>query len=92
MPFLSPEDLLNPGIGPRSPTLQADVLPSEPPVKLVGKTYLEKNWERKPAISFITGEEGKEVGLRARSFHITNLTWETGRDHFQLAFRGRPDG
>jgi len=31
-----PEDLLNPGIKPRSPALQADFLPSEPPGKPVG--------------------------------------------------------
>ena len=29
--FLSPEDLLDPGIEPGSPTLQADNLPSDPP-------------------------------------------------------------
>ena len=29
-PFLSPEDLPNPGIKPRSPILQADSLPAEP--------------------------------------------------------------
>ena len=29
-PFLSPEDLPNPGIQPRSPTLQVDSLPAEP--------------------------------------------------------------
>ena len=33
MPFPSPEDLPNPGIQPRSPALQADALPSEPPGK-----------------------------------------------------------
>ena len=32
--FPSPGDLPNPGIEPRSPTLQADALPSEPPGKL----------------------------------------------------------
>ena len=32
-PFLSPGDLPNPGIEPRSPTLQADSLPAEPPGK-----------------------------------------------------------
>ena len=32
-PFPSPWDLSNPGIKPRSPTLQADALPSEPPGK-----------------------------------------------------------
>ena len=30
LPFPSPEDLSNPGIEPKSPTLQADSLPSEP--------------------------------------------------------------
>ena len=35
LPFPSPRDLLNPGIEPRSPALQADSLPSEPasPIK-----------------------------------------------------------
>ena len=32
-PFPSPGDLPNPGIEPRSPTLQADSLPTEPPGK-----------------------------------------------------------
>ena len=31
LPFLSPRDLPDPGIEPRSPALQADSLPSEPP-------------------------------------------------------------
>ena len=30
MPFPSPRNLLDPGIEPRSPTLQTDALPSEP--------------------------------------------------------------
>ena len=33
MPFPSPGDLPNPDIKPRSPALQADFLPSEPPGK-----------------------------------------------------------
>ena len=33
VPFPSPGDLPNPGIEPRSPALQADALPSEPPGK-----------------------------------------------------------
>ena len=33
LPFTSPGDLPNPGIKPRSPALQADALPSEPPGK-----------------------------------------------------------
>ena len=34
-PFPSPGDLPNPGIEPRSPALQVDSLPSEPPGKLL---------------------------------------------------------
>ena len=33
LPFSSPDDLPDPGIKPRSPALQADALPSEPPGK-----------------------------------------------------------
>ena len=33
LPFLSPGDLPDPGIEPRSPAFQADALPSEPPGK-----------------------------------------------------------
>jgi len=33
LPFPSPGDLFDPGIKPRSPTLQTDALPSEPPGK-----------------------------------------------------------
>ena len=33
MPFPSPGDLPDPGIEPRSPTLQADILTFEPPGK-----------------------------------------------------------
>ena len=33
LPFPSPGDLLDPGIEPRSPALQVDALPSEPPGK-----------------------------------------------------------
>ena len=38
MPFPSPGDLPNPGIEPRSPALQADALPSEPPEQPIVKT------------------------------------------------------
>ena len=39
LPFPSPGDLPNPGVEPRSPTLQADALPSE----ALGKSYSERN-------------------------------------------------
>ena len=37
LPSLSPGDLPDPGIEPRSPALQADALPSEPPGKPVSQ-------------------------------------------------------
>ena len=37
LPFPSPGDLPNPGIEPRSPTLKAEALTSEPPEKPLGK-------------------------------------------------------
>ena len=42
LPFPSPRDLPDPGIEPRSPALQADSLPSQPPGKLkkTGKTQI----------------------------------------------------
>ena len=40
LPFPSPGDLLNPGIEPRSPALQADSLPFEPP----GKPHIRGIW------------------------------------------------
>ena len=39
LPFPSPGDLPNPGIEPRSPALQADVLTSEPPGKPSSQSY-----------------------------------------------------
>ena len=35
VPFPSPGDLPDPGVEPRSPALQADALPSEPPGKIL---------------------------------------------------------
>ena len=49
LPFPSPGDLPNPGIEPRSPALQAEVLTSEPPGKpfkseVSSKYYLNYRW------------------------------------------------
>ena len=41
LPFPSPWELPNPGIGPWSPALQADSLPSEPQGKPWGKNKME---------------------------------------------------
>ena len=43
LPFPSPGDLSNPGIEPRSPTLQADALASEPPGKPRNKIVVQSN-------------------------------------------------
>ena len=50
-PAPSPGDLPDPGIEPRSPALQADSLPSEPPGKITApfkniteNFYIEVNW------------------------------------------------
>ena len=47
LPFPSPGDLPDPGIEPRSPTLQVDVLPSEPPGKpvyTIDPSFPKGNW------------------------------------------------
>ena len=41
VPFPSPGDLPDPGIEPRSPALQGDALPSEPPGTLLGKEVID---------------------------------------------------
>ena len=43
LPFPSPGDLLDPGIEPRSPALEADALTSEPPGKPNMYTYMHIN-------------------------------------------------
>ena len=42
LPFPAPGDLPDAGIEPRSPTLQADSLPSEPPGKTLGSLPVHK--------------------------------------------------
>ena len=49
LPFLSPGDLPDPGIEPRSPALQADALPSEPP----GKPKMRVNVAKAFSIKFL---------------------------------------
>ena len=43
-PFPPPGDLLDPGIEPTSPALQADALPSEPPGKTLGRMENNNVW------------------------------------------------
>ena len=60
-PFPSPGDLPNPGIKPRSPTLQADLLPAEPQ----GKPYyaikpLMNTWEEQQLVCLGAPEKAVE--------------------------------
>ena len=52
-------DLLNPGVKPRSPTLQADSLPSEPPAKTIRQYYFKKKKKKKDLNTSI-GENGQK--------------------------------
>ena len=54
LPFPSPGDLPNPRIEPRSPTLQADALPSEPPGKYFTLLKLSINLENVYMCSLIS--------------------------------------
>ena len=78
-PFLSPVDLPNPGIEPRSPTLQADSLLAESPGKpkntrvgslsLLQRIFLtqELNWDSVP-----TELSGKPLQRRTRDKDVEN--------------------
>ena len=68
LPFPSPGDLPNPGIEPRSPALQADALPSEPP----GKPRKERKWSRS-VVSDSLRPHGPEKGMAT---HSSILDWE----------------
>ena len=47
LPFSSPGDLPNPGTEPRSPTMQVDSLPSEPPTKPYVKWGIWAGWPQR---------------------------------------------
>ena len=55
LPFPSPGDLPHPGIEPRSPELQADALPSEPPgYSETSSTFWLRKLPRKQTLNFLT--------------------------------------
>ena len=86
LPFSSPTDLSHPGTEPRSPALQADALPSEPPgkkvqIKSTGAELL-KTW----------GGEGRGPWEEPRdqvSLQVTDLTlpWRAGAGGCSLCQR-----
>ena len=57
LPFPSPGDLPDPGIEPRSPTLQADALTSEPPGKPISRQETTKIWIKYFALTFTLTEK-----------------------------------
>ena len=62
LPFPSPGDLPNPGIKPRSPTWQADALPSEPPGKpcVWVCSSVNKNIKLRVCVHACVGREGND--------------------------------
>ena len=59
LPFPPPGDLLDPEIEPGSPALQADSLPSEPPL-------YEKNWKKNKQNPKLDGASGKGTTYQCR--------------------------
>ena len=64
MPFPSPGELPDPGIEPRSPALQADTLPSEPPGKpyTVGRAHIR--------IRLVSLLEKENLDTQAEDCHV----------------------
>ena len=75
LPFPSPGDLPDPGVKPRSSTLQADSLPSEPPglrstaFKPESQARGHRNWQVQPLLSHL------KLGFR----HGGGLGWGSGQ-------------
>ena len=81
LPFPSPGDLPHPGIEPRSPTLQADALLSEPPGNFYGPHWLYSPWNSPGqntgmGISFLQGIFPTEVSCIAGRFFTSWATRE----------------
>ena len=72
LPFLSPGDLPDPGIEPRSPALQTDALPSEPPGNLYC-TCLQKEFEVAKVI-FLPSEHSSHIFPPLFSF-LSLMAW-----------------
>ena len=86
-PFSSPGDLPNPGIGARSPTLQADSLPCKPPEKpkntgVVAYPFFRgsswpRNWTRVCCIvaRLFTSWATREAHINPQGFSFPKVTW-----------------
>ena len=70
LPFPSPGDLPNPGIEPKSPALQADSLPAEPPgkpCKAQGSSY--RGWEGRVGLRDRNVKGRRGNGSEVGEFH-----------------------
>ena len=101
--FPSPGDLSDPGIEPRSPALQADALPSEPPgkpkgsAKCIPKSLQKKSlrctqnhgeWTKKEEEER-GGGEGKKEGEKKRKNVTLVLPFQICGEHFHLHILSR---
>ena len=88
LPFPSPGDLPDPGIEPRSPTLQADALPSELPGKPSGNHSAHEN-----TVDFPRSTDGEDHVHRQSRVHLC-LAPEgvlvLAQEHRYLYFSGNP--
>ena len=75
LPFPSPGDLPDPGIKPRSPVLQADALPSDPPSDL----YLSLYHMEKLCIS--------AMGKKRTQSYSTCMDWSYFKSHKLHSFK-----
>ena len=72
MSFPSPGDLPNPGIKPRSPTLQADSLPSEPPGKPQSQIPVLIKRNQSSLEEWMIPVQGQEIDEPGISYGIRN--------------------
>ena len=92
LPYPSPGDLPDPGIEPRSPALQADALPSEPPGKLCWQCLVVIRWmnpllarggiryeERPQASPWLPFQrEGTSPEEKMEQSGVVSAPWNTG--------------
>ena len=88
LPFPSPGYLPNQGIEPRSPALQADVLPSEPPKKSIMEKVVFQQWMKERQKIWVSGGRvPKRFGSMSDElvwgwlFTQTNIWPQVGSDH-----------
>ena len=89
--FPSPGDLLNPGIKPGSPVLQADALSSEPPGITSRISEAEKRiGELEDKMAKITSEEQSKVKRMKRTEDSLRDLWDNIK-HYNIRIIGVPE-